>query len=394
MIELEEANQRILETICATEAEVATLSIAASRILAADLKAAINLPAFDNSAMDGYAVCASDASTGACLQQIGEVPAGTAFEGEVGQGECVRIFTGSSMPTGANAVVMQEDTRADGNTIKVIDGVKPFEHIRLCGEDVKAGDLIGQVGDELTAGRLALLGSCGVAEVQVYRRPIIGLLATGDELREPGTELGPGEIFESNRLTLASLVEQIGATPRIFPLVSDTLDATATALKEAFNECDAVVTSGGVSVGEHDYVKAAFEQLGGSLDFWKVRIKPGKPFVYGLLDSKPLFGVPGNPVSAMVTFLVLARPAILKMTGVIDTSPPSHPAKLATPLANRGDRRHFMRVFVDAEGKAHPAGLQASHAVGPMGRANGLVDVPSESVLPENTTVQVIRWIL
>ncbi len=394
MIELEEANQRILETICATEAEVATLSIAASRILAADLKAAINLPAFDNSAMDGYAVCASDASTGACLQQIGEVPAGTAFEGEVGQGECVRIFTGSSMPTGANAVVMQEDTRADGNTIKVIDGVKPFEHIRLCGEDVKAGDLIGQVGDELTAGRLALLGSCGVAEVQVYRRPIIGLLATGDELREPGTELGPGEIFESNRLTLASLVEQIGATPRIFPLVSDTLDATATALKEAFNECDAVVTSGGVSVGEHDYVKAAFEQLGGSLDFWKVRIKPGKPFVYGLLDRKPLFGVPGNPVSAMVTFLVLARPAILKMTGVIDTSPPSHPAKLATPLANRGDRRHFMRVFVDAEGKAHPAGLQASHAVGPMGRANGLVDVPSESVLPENTTVQVIRWIL
>ena len=394
MIELEEANQRILETICATEAEVATLSIAASRILAADLKAAINLPAFDNSAMDGYAVCASDASTDAYLQQIGEVPAGTAFEGEVGQGECVRIFTGSSMPTGANAVVMQEDTQADGNTIKVIDGVKPFEHIRLCGEDVKEGDLIGQVGDELTAGRLALLGSCGVAEVQVYRRPIIGLLATGDELREPGTELGPGEIFESNRLTLASLVEQIGATPRIFPLVSDTLDATETALKEAFDECDAVVTSGGVSVGEHDYVKAAFEQIGGSLDFWKVRIKPGKPFVYGLLDRKPLFGVPGNPVSAMVTFLVLARPAILKMTGVIDTSPPSHPAKLATPLANRGDRRHFMRVFVDSEGKAHPAGLQASHAVGPMGRANGLVDVPPESTLPEDTTVQVIRWVL
>jgi len=393
MIELEEANQRILETICSTEAEIVALSVGANRILAADLKAAINLPAFDNSAMDGYAVRASDASTGARLQQIGEVPAGTAFEGEVGQDECVRIFTGSPMPAGANAVVMQEDTHADGNIVKITDSVKPFEHIRLCGEDVKAGDLIGQPGDVLTAGRLALLGSCGVAEVQVHRRPIIGLLATGDELCEPGTALGPGEIYESNRLTLANLVEQAGATPRIFPLVSDTLDATVAALKKTFDECDAVVTSGGVSVGEHDYVKAAFEQLGGSLDFWKVRIKPGKPFVYGLLDGKPLFGLPGNPVSAAVTFLVLARPAILKMTGMVDTSLPSHPVTLAAPLVNHGDRRHFMRVFVGAEGKAHPIGLQASHAVGSMGRANGLVDVPPESTFPEDTTVQVLRWV-
>jgi len=392
MIELEEANQRILKTIRPTGTETAALSAAAGRILAADLIAPIKLPAFDNSAMDGYAVRATDAPTGARLRQIGEVPAGTAFKGKVGEGECVRIFTGSPLPTGANAVVMQEDTRADGDTIEITDGVKPFEHIRLRGEDVKKGDTIGEAGDALTAGRLALLGSCGIAEVLVHRRPVIGLLATGDELKEPGADLGPGEIFESNRLTLAHLIEQTGATPRIYPLVPDTLDATAAALKKAFAECDAVVTSGGVSVGEHDYVKAALEALGGTLDFWRVRIKPGKPFVFGQLNAKPLLGVPGNPVSAFVTFLVLARPAILKMSGARDTTLPSHPATLAAPLSNPGNRRHFMRVHVDPDGKAHPTGLQASHAVGPLAQANAMVDVLPATTLLEDTTVCVVRW--
>jgi len=145
-------------------------------------------------------------------------------------------------------------------------------------------------------------------------------------------------------------------------------------------------------VGEHDYVKEALERLGGSLDFWKVRIKPGKPFVYGQFGGKPLFGVPGNPVSAFVTFLTLVRPAIMKMTGATDTSLPSHPAKLVAPLVNRGDRRHFMRVYVDNGGSAHPVGLQASHALGSLGKANGLIDVPPETTLPEGVVEQVLRW--
>ena len=237
-----------------------------------------------------------------------------------------------------------------------------------------------------------MLGSCGFAEITVHRRPIIGLLATGDELREPGAVLGPGEIYESNRLTLARLVEQASATPRIFPIVPDTLEATAASLREAFAKCDAVVTSGGVSVGEHDYVKETLEKMGGSLDFWKVRIKPGKPFVFGQLDDKPLFGLPGNPVSAFVTFLVLVRPGIIRMAGGTETSLPSYPSKLAAPLVNHGDRRHYMRVHVDNEGNAQPTGLQASHAVGTLGKANGLVDVPPWTTLEEGSIEPILRW--
>ena len=277
MIELEEANQRILDVLGSTGTETLALSDAATRVLAADISSPINLPAFDNSAMDGYAVRSVDAITGSRLRIIGEVPAGTVFEKEISEGECVRIFTGSPIPAGANAVVMQEDTHADKETIEITDGVKPFEHVRLRGEDIKQGEVIGHAGEMVTSGRLALLGACGTVEVSVYQRPVIGLIATGDELKEPGAKLGPGEIFESNRLALARLVEQTGAVPRIFPLVADMLASTIEGLKVAFSECDAVVTSGGVSVGEHDYVKEALERLGGSLDFWKVRIKPGNP---------------------------------------------------------------------------------------------------------------------
>ena len=389
---LEEARSEMLAVIDPLGTAALPLVDAAGRVLAVDAAAVIDLPRFDNSAMDGYAVRPAEAGTGAKLQCIGEVPAGSEFDGELGEGQCARIFTGSRLPAGANAVVMQEDTRVDGSTVEITDGVKPFEHVRLRGEDVKAGECIGQAGMKLQAGQLQLLGAAGVAEVTVFRRPVIGVLATGDELFEPGTELGAGGIYESNRLALAALIRDAGAEPRVFPLVPDTMEATVDALKGAFAECDAVVTSGGVSVGEYDYVKAAFEKLGGSLDFWRVKIKPGKPFVFGRLSDKPLFGVPGNPVSAMVTFLVLVRPAILKLQGAADLELPSHPGILGDPLANHGDRRHFMRVHADAAGNVYAAGLQASHAVGPFGKANGLVDVPPETSLAEGAPVKVLRF--
>ena len=373
-------------------AESVLLAQAAGRVLAKDVAAAVNLPRFDNSAMDGYAVIAAEARRGAQLQCVGEVPAGTAFEGILQSGQCLRIFTGSPMPTGANAVVMQEDTCVKADRVEIIDGVKPFEHIRLRGEDVKEAEPIGHAGEVMHAGRLQLLGAAGVSRVEVYRRPIVGVLATGDELREPGEALGEGGIHESNRLALAELIRETGAEARVYPLVNDTLDATKAALQQAFDECDAVVTSGGVSVGDHDYVKPALEALGGELEFWKVRIKPGKPFVYGRLRGKPLFGVPGNPVSAMVTFLVLVRPGILKLNGATDLELPAHPGVLADPLVNRGDRRHFMRVRVDVAGQVHAAGLQASHAVGPLGQANALVDVPPETTLAEGASVTVLRF--
>jgi molybdopterin molybdotransferase len=389
---LEQARAEMLEVIAPLPAETAPLAQAAGRVLAAEVRAAVDLPRFDNSAMDGYAVRAVDAGKGAKLRCIGEVPAGSSFENEVGAGECVRIFTGSPMPEGANAVVMQEDTRAADDLIEITDGAKPFEHVRLLGEDVKTGEVIGRAGERLHAGRLQLLGSAGVAEVSIHRQPIVAVLATGDELREPGEDLGAGGIHESNRLALAELIRQCGAAPRVQPLVRDSMEATMTALQTAFAECDAVVTSGGVSVGEHDYVKAAFEKLGGSLDFWRVKIKPGKPFVFGRLAEKPLFGVPGNPVSALVTFLVLVRPALMQLQGAADLGLSVHPSVLADALANRGDRRHFIRVRVDSKGTVHATGLQASHAVGSLGQANGLVDVPPESNLAEGESVEVLRF--
>jgi molybdopterin molybdotransferase len=225
----------------------------------------------------------------------------------------------------------------------------------------------------------------------VRRQPVVGLLATGSELLEAGQTAQSGKIFESNRITLAPLLARAGAVPRRFPLVRDTLEETRNALTSAFAECDAVVTTGGVSVGELDFVKSAFEQLGGALEFWKVSIRPGKPFVFGRLGEKFLFGLPGNPVSAAVTFLVLVRPVLLRWQGAERVEMPSHPGTLSEPLANVGDRRHFMRVIADEQGAVRPASGQASHQLGSLAQANGLVDVPPKTILAAGTNVRVLR---
>ena len=190
----------------------------------------------------------------------------------------------------------------------------------------------------------------------------------------------------------AALIGRAGAIPKAFPLVADALAATSSALAEAFSQCDAVVTSGGVSVGEMDFLKSAFEQIGGSLEFWNVAIKPGRPFVFGRLRGKLLFGVPGNPASAFVTFLLLVRPALLRWQGATDVSLPAHPGVLAEPLANHGDRRHFIRVKTDSAGTVRSSGIQASHALSSVAAANGLVDVPAHTALLAGTAVTVMRW--
>jgi molybdopterin molybdotransferase len=220
----------------------------------------------------------------------------------------------------------------------------------------------------------------------------VALLATGSELTEPGQPLAPGRIYESNQLALAPLLARCGAIARAYPLVPDTLSATRAALETAFAECDLVVTCGGVSVGEMDFVKAAFERLGGKLEFWKVAIKPGKPFLLGRLGSKLLFGLPGNPVSAFVTFLLLVRPAIVRWQGAAQVALPSHPAVLAEMIANPDARRHFMRVKVDETGHVRSAGLQGSHRLGSLANANGLLDVPPQTTLAAGSTVPVLRW--
>lgn len=401
MIELEEAQQRILKALPAPHAESVPLGAALGRYAIGPLASPMSLPPFDNSAMDGYAALADDLRSASpehpvVLKQIGRIPAGQVYAGApLLSGQCLRIFTGSPLPAGADAVIMQEDTRpaADGeDSIECLDSVKPWENIRLAGEDVKAGANLLHDRDRLTLGRISVLSAVGVPQVVVGRRPVVGLVATGDELKQPGEELKPGEIFESNRLTLAQFVARCGGIPVSRPLVPDRLDATVEALRSAFDECDIVITSGGASVGEMDFVKEAFTTLGGTQEFWKVRIKPGKPFVFGSLGSKLLFGLPGNPVSAIVTFLLLARPAIVQFQGGAATEGDFVSGTLAEPLSNRGDRRHFIRVQMDEHGEVRLAGLQASHALGALINANGLVDTPPETTLQIGEKVRVFRW--
>jgi molybdopterin molybdotransferase len=400
MLELEEARRRILATLQPLPVEVVSLSAAPGRVLAESVVAPIDLPSFDNSAVDGYAVRATDLSSvragaPAILDLVGRVPAGDVFSGTVQPGACLRIFTGSALPAGADAVVLQEDTRCDGEQpgkVQFLERASPWEHVRLRGEDVKRGAALVASGERATAGHIGLLAASGLREIKVRRQPVVGLLATGSELVESGNPLAPGKLYESNRQALAPLLARSGALPRLLPLVADTLEETKRALEQAFAGCDALVTTGGVSVGELDFVKQAFEEIGGSMDFWKVAVKPGKPFAFGQWRQKLLFGLPGNPVSAIVTFLLLVRPALWRWQGATNVDPPARFCILADPLANPGDRRHFMRVRVDAAGNARSAGAQASHLLSSLASADGLVDVPPNTSLPAGTLARLIPF--
>jgi molybdopterin molybdotransferase len=400
MLALEHAQDQILARIQPLGAETIPLTQAQGRILAQTVTAGRDLPAFDNSAMDGYAVRAEDlkeasASNPVQLQLIGSAAAGEVFSGTVSTGQCVRVFTGSVLPQGTDAVIMQEDTRVlpeGAEQPLMLDRVKPWENVRFRGEDVKSGTSVLESGSPLGAAQLAVLAALGAGEVPVGRRPVLGLLATGSELRDPGDPLLPGQIYESNRLSLAALAHQAGAAPKVYPLVPDDLAATVRALQIAFKECDAVVTSGGVSVGEKDLVKAAFQNMGGELDFWRIAVKPGKPFALGSYEAKFLFGLPGNPVSALVTFLLLVRPALLKLQGAREWRLPTLPGVLQEPIFNLGDRRHFVRVHIDPVGQVRSAGRQASHILKSLAQANALLDLPPDTTLDAGTRVTVLMW--
>ncbi len=400
MLELEAAVARILAAVPPPTAERIPLSGAHGRVLAERFPSPLDLPVFNNSSMDGYAVRAADVAaatpgTPAKLRLSGRVAAGETIEGDMPPGTCVRLFTGSPMPREADAVVMQEDTRVSPDSpreVIIVSPVERGENIRFRGEDVRQGATLLEAGETITVGRIGLLAAVGCREVAVNRAPVVGLLATGSELKEPGEALGPGQIYESNRPALAALVRLAGGVPKIFPLVEDSLATTTARLWEALAACDVVVSSGGVSVGEMDFIKPAFAGIGGELDYWKVAIRPGRPFVFGRWQSRLFFGLPGNPISALVTFLLLVRPALLRWRGIADVALPAEPGMLDEPLSNPGERRHFMRVKMDGERKVFSAGLQASHALSSAAMANGMVDVPPGTVLSAGTRVEVLRW--
>lgn len=400
MLELEDAIGRILVEVPPAGSEQLPLDAAHRRVLLDTLTAPMDLPPFDNSAMDGYAVRAQD-TAGASrenpvrLTLSGRIAAGEGPAAIVEPGCAVRIFTGSLMPAGADCVVMQEDTTSDAKHpafISVLEPARPWENVRLQGEDVRAGSKVLCGGQTLGAGALSILAALGIAEVRVGRQPAVGILATGSELREPGQELTRGQIYESNRLGLSVLVRAAGGKPVLFPPVADSLDATAHAIREALSCCDLLITIGGASVGDFDFIKPAVEQIGGRLNFWKVAIKPGRPFVFGKVGTKLIFGLPGNPVSALVTFLLLVRPAVRRWQGGGETSLRGVQGKLGEPLNNRTSRRHFVRVKMSSEGDVTLAGPQASHILRSFAEANGLVDLPPKTSLPTGDHVTIRIW--
>jgi molybdopterin molybdotransferase len=397
MMPLETALEQILASMPQASPERVNLGDALGRVLLESVVSPMDWPAFDNSAVDGYAVRSEDvkqaALTSVKLRIVGRIAAGSACSIEVKPFECVRLFTGSPLPAGADAVVMQEDSRTVSDEpaiVEILDAAKPWENVRLRGVDVKLSEVLCDAGETLTAASLAVLSGAGVSTVSVGKRPSAAVLATGSELREPGEALGPGQIYESNRAMLAGLIEGSSGLAKVLPIVRDDPDETRRALEDALSAADLVITSGGVSVGEYDHVKEAFHALGGRSEFWKIAMRPGKPFFFGTFAGKFLFGLPGNPVSAFVTFKLLVEPAIRRWQGAHKVLCKKFQALLAEPMSNPGDRRHFVRVKFDESGRVCSAGLQQSHALKSLVVADGLVELPPGAQMQAGDAVWII----
>jgi molybdopterin molybdotransferase len=350
------------------------------------------LPVFDNSAMDGYAVQAESCQSGARLRVVGEQPAGTDRGLTIRTGEAIRIFTGAPLPAGADAVIMQEDVTRDDETIIAQCAAEPGEFIRRAGSDLAAGQKILAQGEEIAPQTLALLASQGMAAVEVGGVPRVAVVATGDELARPGETPAPGKIFESNSLMLHALALRAGAEVVLTDHSSDDL-ARMTEIFGHGLQTDALIVSGGVSVGDHDFVKPALRALGAEIDLWRVAIKPGKPFLFGTAGQCCIFGLPGNPVSAFVTFLKFVRPALLKMSGAAEEhwGLPAVPAQLAADVTNDGDRPHYLRGRLES-GVFRLIGRQESHALFGLSRANALLRAAAGCKFAAGENVMVEYW--
>jgi molybdopterin molybdotransferase len=377
---VDEALARILARVAPLEAIETPLLVAAGSVLARTAIADRDLPSFRNSAMDGYAVRGSDVQhANARLRVIGSVSAGAMPKGAVGAGEAMRIMTGAPMPAGADTVVRFEDTDNASDIVTITAATPRGMAIRQAGEDVRKGETILTKGAVLRAAEIGLLASDGRASVRVRKRPRVAVFSTGDEVVDLDAPLEPGQIRDSNRYTLASAIRASGAEPWVRGIVRDSPDALRSALREAA-AADAIVTSGGVSVGDHDYMKPVLAELG-TVDFWAIAIRPGRPLAFGeLKDGErrvPIFGLPGNTVSALVTFELFVRPALLRMQGRANVARPRAKARLLDPV----DKPDFLRVFArgihdpDA-GTVRLTGPQGSGILRSMSLANCLIDLP------------------
>ena len=365
-----------------TGTETIAITAAHGRVLAVPQISSITVPPLDNSAMDGYAVRLADVThVGARLPVSQRILAGSVGQ-PLAVGTAARIFTGAPVPAGADAVLMQEDCTAEDEAVQINKLPRPGENIRRAGEDIQAGAQILAAGTRITAAEMGLAASVGLAELPVFKRLKVACFFTGDELVAPGTPLAPGQIYNSNRYTLAGLIHDLGCELIDLGIVPDSLEATETALAGAASIADVVITSGGVSVGEADYVKAAVEKLG-RVEMWKVAMKPGKPVVYGQVDKADFIGLPGNPVSAFVTFCLFVRPFLLKRMGVADVLYRAFAVQADFAWTRPGVRREFLRARLQPNGKLALFPNQSSGVLTSCAWADGLADIGvGETVQP------------
>lgn len=383
LLPVAEALQRVLDGVVPMPAVATPLLAAAGRVLAADVQATLTQPPFDTSAMDGYAVRSADTlQPPVTLDCVGESAAGRAYNGKLQANETIRISTGAPVPASADSIVIQEDTERQGDAVTVREPAASGQHIRKRGFDFADGDTLLSAGQTLDARLITLAAAGGHATLPVRRRPVVAILATGDELVEPGTTPGPDQIIGSNAYGLAAMVQHAGGEPRLLGIAKDTRPALAEKIAEAA-DADVLVTIGGASVGDHDHIGPALKAAGVSIDFWKIAMRPGKPMLFGTNGPQRVLGLPGNPVSCLVTARVFLVPLIQRLIGRPLAADRKH-AVLGTALEANGPRVHFMRATLTASSSsslpvATPLSSQDSSSLSRLGLADAFVIRPIQA---------------
>jgi molybdopterin molybdotransferase len=395
MISVEEARGRILAALRPTPAEVVALANAWNRVTATPVVARLTQPPADVSAMDGYALRAADGALGANLVVIGAAPAGHPFDGTVGSGQAVRLFTGSVVPPGADAILLQEDATRDGELVQVNEAVVAGRHIRRAGQDFAAGDAVIPVGRRITARDVGLAAAANHPWLSVHRQPRVAILATGDEIAMPGEPIPPGGIVSSNSHALAALVRAAGGEPVVLPVARDERDAIA-AVADHVLGMDLLVTTGGASVGDHDLVIESLQARGMTLDFWQIAMRPGKPLLFGQLGSIPVLGLPGNPVSALVCAILFLLPSLSRLSGLPAAAAPVTTGLLGAPVKANDHRADHLRATVtnspDGQAVVTPFQVQDSAMLRRLASADALVlRAPHAPALPAGAQVEIIR---
>lgn len=382
LMPIEQALEKIQQVMVpVSETEMVPVHKLAGRIMAEDIISPIDVPGYDNSAMDGYALRHADLASVTVFTQIGKSFAGSPFNGRVEAGQCVRIMTGAQIPEGADTVVMQENVHDDNGQISLLSAVKPGEAIRRRGEDIGKGQVVLSKGHRISPVDIGLLTSVGISEVRVFRQITVALFSTGDELRQPGEALPDGCIYDSNRPALYALLNELGAKVLDLGVVEDNPDSIRDAFLKADKEADVVITSGGVSVGEADFTRDILEELG-EIDFWKLAMKPGKPLAFGRLPNSYFFGLPGNPVSAMVTFHQIALPNLLRLGGNEPAPRFRIQARAAAPFKKRPGRTDFQRGIWERDNQnglqVSPLSNQSSGVLSSISQANCYIVLEQE----------------